>query len=235
MKAKELIELLQNKKDFDITVSLDISNNDFDSDRRIFGININEVVSEYTKNRVTICMDGEFNYPNINYSINRLWAMPNKNTFTIKPIKEIVEKYVNISDVIIDPFANESSYGTITNDLNPEFNTDYHLDALSFLKQIESNSADLVLFDPPYSITQAAQCYKDYGKEKLERNVANMGYWADCKNEVARILKTNGIALICGWNSNGIGKNRGFEMVEILLVPHGGSKNDTIVTVEFKR
>jgi len=32
----------------------------------------------------------------------------------------------------------------------------------------------------------------------------------------------------------GIGKNRGFEMVEILLVPHGGSKNDTIVTVERK-
>ena len=34
--------------------------------------------------------------------------------------------------------------------------------------------------------------------------------------------------------SNGIGKNRGFEMLEILLVPHGGSKNDTIVTVERK-
>ena len=32
----------------------------------------------------------------------------------------------------------------------------------------------------------------------------------------------------------GIGKNRGFEMIEILLVPHGGSKNDTIVTVEQK-
>jgi len=32
----------------------------------------------------------------------------------------------------------------------------------------------------------------------------------------------------------GIGKNRGFEMTRILLVPHGGSKNDTIVTVETK-
>lgn len=28
--------------------------------------------------------------------------------------------------------------------------------------------------------------------------------------------------------------NRGFEMIEILLVPHGGSKNDTICTVEKK-
>jgi len=50
-----------------------------------------------------------------------------------------------------------------------------------------------------------------------------MGYWGDCKNEVARITK-----------KDGIGINRGFKMQEILLVPHGGSKNDTIVTVEKK-
>lgn len=32
----------------------------------------------------------------------------------------------------------------------------------------------------------------------------------------------------------GLGKTRGFEMQRILLVPHGGSKNDTLVTVEVK-
>ena len=36
------------------------------------------------------------------------------------------------------------------------------------------------------------------------------------------------------WTSMGLGKNRGFKLKEILLVPHGGSKNDTIVTVEQK-
>lgn len=36
------------------------------------------------------------------------------------------------------------------------------------------------------------------------------------------------------WNSGGFGKNLGFEMIEILLVPHGGHHNDTIVTVERK-
>jgi len=166
-------------------------------------------------------------------AMNRIWAMPNKLTFTIKPIKELLHRYLN--GVVIDPFANESKLGTITNDLNPAMNTDYHLDALAFLKLMESNSADVVLYDPPYSITQAAQCYNEFGKDKLEQSVANMGYWANCKNEVARILKPNGICIICGWSSNGIGLNRGFEMLEILLVPHGGSKNDTIVTVERKR
>lgn len=158
--------------------------------------------------------------------------MPNKNTFTILPIKEIVQRYAR--GVVIDPFANDSKIGTITNDLNPQMGTDYNMDALAFLKIMESNFADVVLYDPPYSITQAAQCYQDFGKEKLTQSVANMGYWSSCKNEVARILKPNGICIICGWSSNGIGLNRGFEMVEILLVPHGGSKNDTIVTVERK-
>lgn len=166
--------------------------------------------------------------------INRQWAMSNKNTFTIPPIKLLVNKYVSQAKVIIDPFSNNSMAGTITNDINPEFNTDYNLDALDFMKKIKTNTADLVLFDPPYSMRQATECYKNYEGKKLEPNVTNMKYWKKCKNEVARILKHRGISITCGWNSNGIGKVRGFKIVEILLVPHGGHKNDTIVTVEVK-
>ena len=50
-----------------------------------------------------------------------------------------------------------------------------------------------------------------------------------------RILKTNGRVICCGWNTNGIGKTRGFEMTNILIVSHGGSKNDTLVTLEYKK
>ena len=168
------------------------------------------------------------------FIFNRIWAMPNGKTFTIKPIKDLVERYIPTCSVIIDPFANQSKYGTITNDLNPEFDTNFHMDALEFLKTIESDSADAVLYDPPYSISQASQLYKEFGRDKLEVSVSHMAYWAKCKDEVARILKVDGIAIICGWSSNGVGKGRGFELIELLLVPHGGSKNDTIVTVEKK-
>lgn len=163
---------------------------------------------------------------------SRKWAMPNMFTFQIKPIQNLINKY--IKGVIVDPFSNNSRLGTIRNDLNPNIDSDYHLDALVFLKNLETGIADVVLYDPPYSITQAKQCYDEFGKEKLEINVANMKYWSSCKNEVARILKPNGHCIICGWNSNGLGINRGFELIEILLVAHGGSKNDTIVTVERK-
>ena len=108
------------------------------------------------------------------------------------------------------------------------------MDALQFLKTLDSESADLVLYDPPYSITQASQLYKQYGKEKLETNVSNMKYWAEIKNEIARILKINGRVISCGWNTNGLGKGRGFEMTNVMIVNHGGSKNDTLVTLEYK-
>ena len=168
-------------------------------------------------------------------NIQKRWAMPNGKTFTIGPIKELVEAEVAKGGVIVDPFANNCKYGTITNDLNPEYDTTYHMDALEFLKSLGSNSADLVLYDPPYSITQAAQLYRDYGKDKLEVSVANMRYWKLIKDNIARILKANGRVMCFGWNTNGLGKGRGFEMTDILIVSHGGSKNDTLCTLEYKK
>ena len=53
-------------------------------------------------------------------------------------------------------------------------------------------------------------------------------------NEISRILRPGGISISFGWNSSGIGKKRGFEIIEILLVAHGGMHNDTICTVERK-
>lgn len=58
--------------------------------------------------------------------------MPNSKTFSIKPIKELIEKYSN--GRIIDPFANNNKLATITNDLDEQYNTDYHMDALDFFK-----------------------------------------------------------------------------------------------------
>lgn len=82
--------------------------------------------------------------------IDRIWSMPNKNTFDIKPINTLIAEELT-DGLWIDPFANKNKMATITNDLNPEFDTDYHLDALDFLKMFEDNSVDGVLYDPPRS------------------------------------------------------------------------------------
>lgn len=164
---------------------------------------------------------------------SRVWAMPNSATFTIKPIKEMVERNIAGKEVILDPFARECKYGTITNDLNPDFKTDYHLDALDFLKMFPDNYADCVIYDPPYSLRQVSECYKGVGRE-VTMETTQSSWRARHLDEIARILKPNGVALCFGWNSNGVGKTRGFEMQEVLIVPHGGSKNDTICTAERK-
>ena len=57
----------------------------------------------------------------------------------------------------------------------------------------------------------------------------------DLKNEIARVVKSGGKVISFGWNSGGIGKKNGFDIERILLVPHGGPHNDTIVTVDIKR
>lgn len=166
--------------------------------------------------------------------IVRKWAMPNSKTFSILPIKNFIEEHIQGAKVIVDPFANDSTYGTITNDLNPEFNTTYHLDALEFMRKLDSGIADVVLYDPPYSVTQASQCYKSYGKNKLSIGVSNAKYWSLLKKEISRVVKKDGICISFGWNSNGIGMSNGMKILEILLVPHGGSHYDTIVTLEKK-
>lgn len=96
--------------------------------------------------------------------ITRTWCMPNKNTFEIKPIKELLVRYVDKDKLLwIDPYANRNKWATITNDLSLEFDTDYHLDALEFLNRFEESGVDGVLFDPPYSPRQVMECYKNVG------------------------------------------------------------------------
>lgn len=159
--------------------------------------------------------------------------MPNKNTFMVEPIKRFVEKHIQCAKVIVDPFANESKYGTITNDLCEDYDTDYHMDALDFLKMIESESVDVVLYDPPYSPRQVSESYKSFGIE-VTMETTQSSWRKKHLDEIKRILKVGGKCLCFGWNSNGVGAKRGFEMEEVLIVAHGGSHNDTICTEEVK-
>lgn len=160
--------------------------------------------------------------------------MPNKNTFTIKPINVLLKKHV--TDNWIDPFANSFVFDwatVITNDINPEYNTNYNLDALEFLKKFKDNSVNGVIFDPPYSPRQIKECYDSIGKA-ITQETTQSTFWSKLKDEIKRIVIPNGKVISFGWNSNGMGKNRGFKPIQILLISHGGNHNDTICVVERK-
>ena len=165
--------------------------------------------------------------------IERVWSMPNKNTFEILPIKKLIAEEVDLSKYWIDPFANRNKVATVTNDLSMEYDTDYHLDALDFMKLFEDNSVDGVLYDPPYSPRQVSECYNDVGYN-VTWDTTKASFWGNHKREISRIVKIGGKVITFGWNSGGIGYKYGFEIERILLVPHGGWHNDTICTVEVK-
>ena len=63
--------------------------------------------------------------------ITREWAMPNKNTFTIKPIKEFIVNNIKEysknknSITIIDPFANNCSIKDVLEKELPNINIIY--------------------------------------------------------------------------------------------------------------
>ena len=157
--------------------------------------------------------------------------MPNSRTFSIKPIRELIQKYAN--GYTIDPFAAGNRLANVTNDIVPQYDTDFHMDATDFLNLFKPDSVDTVLYDPPYSPRQVAECYKALGIT-VNMQTTQASYWSRQKEAIGRIVKKGGIVITCGWNSGGIGKKYGFEIIEILLVAHGGWHNDTIVTVEKK-
>lgn len=160
--------------------------------------------------------------------------MPNRWTFQMKPVEELLNFYVkDLGAGWANPFCGRSLLGDKRNDLDPEnaFATK-HMMASDFLAELESNSCEGVLFDPPYSPRQMSECYKSIGL-KVNSQMTQSG-WPKEKDHCARIIKQNGFFIQFGWNSNGLGKKRGFEIVEILLIGHGGGHNDTICTVERK-
>ncbi len=169
--------------------------------------------------------------------ITRVWAMPNKQTFSIKPIKDLIQRYLPMGRAMgwVDPFCGRSEYCEFQNDINPE-NHNKPLEAMEFIKQFKKNSIKGYLLDPPYSLNQLRTLYDDYteGKGLFCVRPDSMIYWSTFKDQVAKQIELGGYCISFGWNSMGLGLNRGFEQVEILLVPHGGSRNDTIVVVERK-
>ena len=168
--------------------------------------------------------------------ITKAWAMPSAWTFTIKPISELLQRYVGDGIGWVDMYAGNNSPAEFTNDMIPSRNAMFNYDALEFCTDIVPCIKPLpgfngVLFDPPYSYRQVSEHYKEVGKKATSMDTS-ANFYNRVMNAICDHVKPGGYAISFGWNSNGFGKNRGYEQIEILIVSHGGHHNDTLVTVE---
>jgi hypothetical protein len=168
--------------------------------------------------------------------IRREWTMVNGDTLKMVPARELVESYILPNMVIVDPFARNCKIATWRNDLSPETEAEYHLEVLDFLKmlKIKNVSADIVIWDPPYSTRQMVELYQSVGLKFTSRDGQRIGGWKEERDLLNSIIKLGGIIISFGWNSVGMGHKRHYKQKEILLLCHGGAHNDTIIVVEEK-
>lgn len=167
---------------------------------------------------------------------NRTFARASHATFTIPPIRKLLEGledyHLGTLKGWADPFAGHNSPAEYTNDIDPTTPAKYHLEADEFGK-IAPSVLSGVLFDPPYSYRQIKEHNAGLGKKPTQKDTS-YNFYRRAMNAIIPKIKVGGYAISFGWNSNGFGKKYGFEIVEILLVAHGMHHNDTIVTIERK-
>ena len=158
--------------------------------------------------------------------ITRVAAQATGDTTSIPYISSIIDKY--ISEPSIDPFARNSQLCKVTNDMNPETNAMFNMEAEAFLQQYEDESFSFAIFDPPYSPRQIKELYDGIGL-KLTQEQTQSTQWSIWGEQVGRILNVNGVCVKLSWNSCRPFKNA--RLLEMMCVCHGGMHNDTIITV----
>jgi len=134
--------------------------------------------------------------------------MPSADTLRIPPIAELLRLFVGKGDGWADPFAIRDSPAQHRNDQG---------ETADFLDRFPDGSLEGVLLD---SIRKPRQIM-DSGSGQV-------------MDVAATKIMPGGLAVCCGSNSNGLGEGRGFELIHVLDVQHGGDHNDTFVTVEIK-
>jgi hypothetical protein len=162
--------------------------------------------------------------------MGRVWAMPKSDTFDCEPIGEFVRRH--LVGVSVDPFARNKRWATYTNDLNPDTEAEYHMDAEEFLAMLAKRGvqADCIVLDPPYSPRQVTECYAGIGIKATKSDTQTAALYARVRRAARALCKPGTKVLSFGWNSAGMGE--GFERLELLLVAHGGAHNDTICLAE---
>jgi len=147
----------------------------------------------------------------------------NKYTFSIKPIREWVEK--NSNGKVLNLFAGKTKLALdeVRVDADKTMNADFYIDAYDFVKQC-SDKFDTIILDPPYAYRKSMEMYNGHKASRF-----NM-----IKDLIPNILNVDGIVITFGYHSVSMGSKRGFVQKKILLMSHGGAIHDTIAIIERK-
>lgn len=167
------------------------------------------------KRQVDTCVIPQFYY---------LKTTLNKYTFKTPKIREWVESVAE--GYCLNLFAGKTKLNIdeVRNDIRPEMNAEYNMDALEFCQQWQGKKFNTIILDPPYSFRKSMEMYD--GKIMSPFNAL--------KNAIENIIADGGIVITFGYHSVSMGRIRNFKTEAILLMSHGGAIHDTIATLERK-
>lgn len=140
--------------------------------------------------------------------------------------------------MVIDVFARNQNFATITNDMDPQFKTTYNMEANECLELLHreygDESVDIIVFDPPYSSKMLKQHYGGIGADLEQWHCQTP--WVRAKKAAAKLLKVGGYFIHLGWHTKGLGTQRGFDIIDGAIFSNvgTGSTNDIIMIVEQK-
>jgi len=116
-------------------------------------------------------------------------------TFETKIVRDELLRYVD--GRVLNPFAgkvrldeHKRGINEVRNDLNPERDADYHVDAAELGEMFDDRSFDTVVLDPPFSQNQADEHYDGI-------HARDMGA---VRKAVAPLVKPGGLIVEFGWN-----------------------------------
>jgi len=112
----------------------------------------------------------------------------------------------------------------ISNDLNTELGTTYHMDALDCIRMLakQGKKVKRVLLDPPYSYRKSMEHYKGNLNSRFKQIL----------DVIPDVLEQDGWVITFGYHSSVMSGKRGFRIREVCIISHGGAQHDTIATVE---
>jgi hypothetical protein len=108
-------------------------------------------------------------------------------------------------------------------DISPEHGPDLVSDAFDFVTST-GMKFDTIILDPPYNLRKSREKYQG----------RYVGSFTKIKNAIPAILNDNGIVITYGYDTVGMGRNRGFRKEAVLVVCHNGDHNDTLVVLDRK-
>ena len=166
-----------------------------------------------------------------------------KDTFNCKTVMKLFNSFCKRKSIkhMIDPFARNCEIAhPWTNDIDPNTNAIFHMDALDFIKSFDNGlmspngvfeyynrrDFDLAIMNPPFSARQDTEIY---GKSNL---YTDPKYIKNLEIGLGNLVRPGGYVWKMGYNSNY--SHNGFQLYDIWVIQYGGSINDMIISVHKK-